>query len=238
MFERYTERARRVLFFARYEASQFGNPKIESEHFLLGLFREDKNLMTRFVRSAGVEDVRKNVESRTTIREKVPTSIDLPLSDECKRFLRYAAEEAQSLNHLHIGTEHLLLAILREEKCLAAQILYERGLRVNAIREELARSVVGGSGMPADPPHNDYVPDGDTAIKIAEAVLIPIHGREAVEGQRPFKAGLATIPDGEYWTVTGHTDPDQPALPLQARIRSDDGRILELTTKQPAQPTK
>ncbi len=125
MFERYTEKARRVIFFARYEASQFGSPYIETEHLLLGLLREDKALTNRFLRShASVESIRKQIEGHTTIREKVSTSVDLPLSNECKRVLAYAAEEAERLSHKHIGTEHLLLGLLREEKCFAAEILH------------------------------------------------------------------------------------------------------------------
>ena len=141
MFERYTEKARRVIFFARYEASQFGSPYIESEHLLLGLIREDKALANRFLRShAAIESIRKQIEAHTQVREKVSTSVDLPLSHECKRVLAYAAEEAERLSHKHIGTEHLLLGLLREEKCFAAEILLERGLRLATIREELARS--------------------------------------------------------------------------------------------------
>src|SRR5881396_352112 len=140
MFERYTEKARRVIFFARYEASQFGSPYIETEHLLLGLLREDKALTNRFLRShASVESIRKQIEGHTTIREKVSTSVDLPLSNECKRVLAYAAEEAERLAHKHIGTEHLLLGLLREEKSFAAEILHERGLRLSTIREELGR---------------------------------------------------------------------------------------------------
>ncbi len=141
MFERYTEKARRVIFFARYEASQFGSPYIETEHLLLGLLREDKALANRFLRShASIESVRKQIEGRTTVREKVSTSVDLPLSQECKRVLTYAAEEAERLSHKHIGTEHLLLGLLREEKSFAAEILHERGLRLSTLREELGRS--------------------------------------------------------------------------------------------------
>src|ERR1700747_1370258 len=141
MFERYTEKARRVIFFARYEASQFGSPCIETEHLLLGLLREDKALANRFLRySALVESIRKQIEPHTTMREKVSTSVDLPLSHECKRVLAYGAEEAERLNHKHIGTEHLLLGLLREEKCFAADILHERGLRLSQVREEIARS--------------------------------------------------------------------------------------------------
>ena len=141
MFERYTERARRVIFFARYEASQFGSPYIETEHLLLGLLREDKALTNRFLRSHGsVESIRKQIEGRTAICEKVSTSVDLPLSQESKRVLAYAAEEAERLAHKHIGTEHLLLGLLREDKCFAAEILHERGLRLSTLREELSRS--------------------------------------------------------------------------------------------------
>ncbi|HYM79220.1 MAG TPA: ATP-dependent chaperone ClpB, partial [Candidatus Dormibacteraeota bacterium] len=68
------------------------------------------------------------------------TSVDLPLSHECKRVLAYGAEEAERLNHKHIGTEHLLLGLLREEKCFAAEILHERGLRLSQVREEIQRS--------------------------------------------------------------------------------------------------
>ena len=140
MFERYTEKARRVIFFARYEASQFGSPYIETEHLLLGLLREDRALTNRFLRShASVESIRKQIEGHTTAREKTSTSVDLPLSNESKRVLAYAGEEAERLANKHIGTEHLLLGLLHEEGCYPAQILMERGLRLSQVREELGR---------------------------------------------------------------------------------------------------
>ena len=140
MFERYTEKARRIIFFARYEASQFGSPYIETEHLLLGVLREDKALTNRFLRShASVESIRRQIEDHTIAREKMSTSVDLPLSNESRRVLAYAAEEAERLANPHIGAEHLLLGLLREEKCFAAQILMERGLRLDQIREELGR---------------------------------------------------------------------------------------------------
>jgi ATP-dependent Clp protease ATP-binding subunit ClpC len=165
MFERYTEKARRVIFFARYEASQFGSPYIETEHLLLGLLREDKALTNRFLRShASVESIRKQIEGHTTIREKVSTSVDLPLSNECKRVLAYAAEEAERLSHKHIGTEHLLLGLLREEKCFAAEILHERGLRLGTIREELART----SQEKAAPAQRGNRQSGESSSLLAE----------------------------------------------------------------------
>src|ERR1700757_4331355 len=141
MFERYTEKARRVIFFARYEASQFGSPYIETEHLLPGLLREDKQLANRFLRShAAVDSIRKQIEGHTTVRETVARTVYLQLSHECKRVLAYGAEKAERLNHKHIGTEHLLLGLLREEKSFAADILHERGLRLSQVREEIARS--------------------------------------------------------------------------------------------------
>jgi ATP-dependent Clp protease ATP-binding subunit ClpC len=140
MFERYTERARRVLFFARYEASQLGSVSIETEHLLLGLIREGKGLTSRiFQRShLSLESIRKEVEGRTTeFREKVSTSVEIPFSAETKRVLNHAAEEADKLLHNYIGTEHLLLGILREERSVAATILTERGMKLNSVRDDI-----------------------------------------------------------------------------------------------------
>jgi acetyltransferase-like isoleucine patch superfamily enzyme len=147
MFERYTEKARRVIFFARYEASQFGSPYIETEHLLLGILREDKALTNRFLRShASVESIFKQIQEHTVIREKVSTSVDLPLSNESKRVLAYAAEESDRLGHKVIGAEHLLLGLLREEKCFAAAILLERGLKLKQVRTELASTPPESAG--------------------------------------------------------------------------------------------
>jgi len=180
MFERYTEKARRVIFFARYEASQFGSPYIETEHLLLGLLREDKALTNRFLRShASIESIRKQIEGHTTIREKVSTSVDLPLSHECKRVLAYAAEEAERLSHKHIGTEHLLLGLLREEKCFAAEILRERGLRLSTIREELLRSQ-SEKASPSRPKESSLLAEfsRDLTQAAMDNTLDPLIGRE------------------------------------------------------------
>jgi uncharacterized protein (TIGR03435 family) len=158
MFERYTERARRVLFFARYEASQLGSISIETEHLLLGLIREGKGLTSRIFSKAGIslQDVKKDVEGRTVFQQKVSTAIEIPFSTETKRVLQFAADEADRLLHNYIGTEHLLLALLREERSVAAQILTGRGLRLDAVRQQIAdltsaRAAAGG-GPSTDPP--------------------------------------------------------------------------------------
>src|SRR6266511_1056198 len=139
MFERYTERARRVIFFARYEASQLGSNSIETEHLLLGLIREGKGLTSRIFSKShlSMESIRKEIEGRALYRDKVSTSVDIPLSPESKRVLGYAAEEAERLIHNYIGTEHVLLGLMREEKSVAAGILGEKGMRLAAVREDI-----------------------------------------------------------------------------------------------------
>jgi ATP-dependent Clp protease ATP-binding subunit ClpC len=141
MFERYTEKARRVIFFAHYEACQFGSPYIETEHLLLGLLREDKSLMRRLLPSIDADQaIRKEIQNNTLSREKTSASVDLPLSNESKRALAYGAEEAVRLDHKHIGSGHLLLGLLREEKCFAAELLHSRNVSLEKTREAVRES--------------------------------------------------------------------------------------------------
>ncbi len=159
MFERYTEKARRTIFFARYEASQFGSPYIETEHLLLGLCREASGMLIRLATVENAfESLRSQVESRTPPRHGASASVDLPLSNECKRVLAYAAEEAERLAHRHIGAEHLLLGLLREKGCYAAELLSERGITL-----ESARTFAQGLATPVLEPR--------------ATSLIEIHGR-------------------------------------------------------------
>ncbi len=149
MFERYTEKARHVIFFARYEASEFGVPCIETEHLLLGLLREDNALTQRFLPSLdSVESIRQRVRAVTPARPKISTSVDLPLSHESKRVLAYAAQESAQLNRKHLGTDHLLLGLLREEDTLAATLLLEHGLAIETVREEIAARSTSSSDSP------------------------------------------------------------------------------------------
>lgn len=146
MFERYTERARRVLFWARYEASQIGGLTVETDHLLLGLVREGKGLTSDVFDRSQLSHaaVRQEIEGRSPLREKVSTSTEIPFSTETHRVLQFAAEEAERLRHIHIGTEHLLMGILREPSCLAATLLIERGVHLDMVREEIIRLVGAG----------------------------------------------------------------------------------------------
>ncbi|MGA2133688.1 MAG: Clp protease N-terminal domain-containing protein [Bryobacteraceae bacterium] len=133
MFERYTEQARRSIFFARYEASQFGARSIEPEHLLLGLLREDRSLRS-ILPSAKRDEIRKRIEEKAPQPiERISTSVDMPLSQDCKRALTYAAEEGEALQHRVIDSWHLALGLLRLEDSLAALLLRGSGIDYAAL---------------------------------------------------------------------------------------------------------
>lgn len=138
MFDRYTTRARRVIHRSVYVAGRTGSPQIETEHLLLGLLGEDKGLARRFLGSPwAAEVVCRRIEQNKPVREKVPGSREIPLCGAVKRALAFAAEEADLLSSKRIRTEHLLLGLLREDNCFAAEILSEHAVYLVAIRDEL-----------------------------------------------------------------------------------------------------
>ena len=144
MFEKYTEKARRAVFFARYEASQFGAPAIDTEHLLLGLLREGQPLLSRFFPAhASVDSIRRQIEGRVLFRKKITTAVEIPLSAETKNVLRYAAEEADSLSQGEVKQEHFLLGMFREKDSLGAKVLRENGVEYAVVRQELEKDVEG-----------------------------------------------------------------------------------------------
>jgi uncharacterized protein (TIGR02246 family) len=141
MFERYTEKARQVIFFARYEASQYGSHYIDTEHLLLGLMRVDFPLMSSMIGSGiSADTVRQEVEKQMQRGERFSTAVEVPLSVESTRVLTYAAEEAERLAQRQIGTGHMLLGLLREENAHAATTLRQHGADIAEIRLKLADS--------------------------------------------------------------------------------------------------
>jgi len=139
MFERYTERARRVLFFARYEASQLGSPAIQSEHLLLGLLRDGDGVTSRIFETAGLDSLAVHFEvgNAAADRPRIATSVEIPIAPDAKAALHHAVEEADALRHAHIGSEHLLLGLLHQPESTAGAILTRAGLRLAAIRESI-----------------------------------------------------------------------------------------------------
>jgi ATP-dependent Clp protease ATP-binding subunit ClpC len=167
MFERYTEKARRVIFFARYEASVHGSKYIETPHLLLGILRENGELFARLLPLPGPPSrLPAKVEALLPAGEPLSTSVDLPLSHESKQALACGAEESERLGHKEINTGHLLLGLLRaggpEVACLKAH-----GIEPEKVREEVARS-------PAEPTRGERQPsDALRQFLLALAQLPP-----------------------------------------------------------------
>jgi ClpA/ClpB-like protein len=141
MFERFTEKARRVVFFARYEAGNYGSRCIETEHLLLGLLREDSYLVKRIAGELNAGPaIRAEIEKRIVRGEPFRNEVEVPLSAQSKTVLNLAKETAEKLGHRWIDTEHLLIGLLGVEVSMAAQILSARGLKPGLIQEDLARA--------------------------------------------------------------------------------------------------
>jgi ATP-dependent Clp protease ATP-binding subunit ClpC len=138
MFEKYNEKARRALFFARYEASKLGSKVIESEHILLGILREGEDIIKEIFARFNVkpEEIRREVEGDRIFVERISSTAELPLSEESKKILAYASHEAESMMHPYVGSEHLLIGILRVDGCVAARLLASRGFNLYGVREE------------------------------------------------------------------------------------------------------
>ena len=139
MFEKYNEKARRALFFARYEASKLGSRVIESEHILLGILREGEDTVSELFRRMDVkpEAVRKEIEGERVFVERISSTAELPLSEESKKVLAYASHEAESMLHSAVGSEHLLIGLLRVEGCVAMRTLTRSGMDLYNVREEV-----------------------------------------------------------------------------------------------------
>jgi hypothetical protein len=169
MFERYTEKARRVIFFSRFEASQYGQPKIDTEHLLLGLLRESKDLC-RWLPKTDFQTIQERVDDHSPRQPSTSTSVDLPLSEAAKRVLKYAADEADRLANKHIGTEHLFLGLLDEEGCLAAELLREGGADAGELRMYYAGS------NPPKPWSFQRASYRDMGFRSLSAETVEIHG--------------------------------------------------------------
>ncbi len=138
MFEKYTEKAKKVLFLARYEASQMGSKVIGSEHLLLGLIKEGDDLVRDLFQRSNVnlELLRAELEARGPSGEKQSAPIEIPFSEEAKKVLSSAEEEAERLLHPYVSDEHILLGLLRVEDSAAGRVLAEKGMRLYALRED------------------------------------------------------------------------------------------------------
>jgi ATP-dependent Clp protease ATP-binding subunit ClpC len=137
MFERFTEHARHVIELAKQEAQRFGNEFVGTEHLLWGLAKENHGVAAATLEhfNVNLKPLRKEVEALLNGRPHVEVVEKLPQSQEVKDAISHAIEEARSMHHNYVGTEHLLLGLLRNPESIAAQVLTNLGLQLDAARD-------------------------------------------------------------------------------------------------------
>ncbi|MBN2097155.1 MAG: ATP-dependent Clp protease ATP-binding subunit [Candidatus Omnitrophica bacterium] len=149
MFNRFTERARKVIILAKEEAKRFNHDYIGTEHILLGLIREGEGVASAVLQNLGLglDKIRLEIEKLVQPGPTTVISGDIPFTPRAKRVIELAMEEARNLGHNYIGTEHLLLGLLHEGEGVAAQVLLSLGLDLNKLRNEVMELL--GQGIPA-----------------------------------------------------------------------------------------
>ena len=151
MFERFTDRARKVMQLANQEAQRFNHEYIGTEHILLGLVKEGSGVAANVLKNLDIDlrKVRTEVEKLVQAGPEMVTIGKLPQTPRAKKVIDYSIEEARNLNHNYVGTEHLLLGLLREQEGVAAQVLMNLGLKLEDVREEVL-NLLGHNSMPTE----------------------------------------------------------------------------------------
>jgi len=170
----FTDRVRKVLQMAREEAARLHHEYVGTEHILLGIIREGEGIAAAVLTNLNVdlEEVQRRIEE-TVKKGKAAAAAgpDLPYTSRAKKVLEFAMAEARDLNHSYVGTEHLLLGVLREEKGIGAQVLTDAGVTLERAREEVLRLLVRempqGGPPKAIPPRPPYTPAGRGSLELA-----------------------------------------------------------------------
>ena len=162
MFERFTDRARKVMALANQEAQRFNHEYIGTEHILLGLVKEGSGVGANVLKNLSVDlrKVRLEVEKLVKSGPDMVTMGKLPQTPRAKKVIEFAIEEARTLNHNYVGTEHLLLGLLREHEGVAAQVLMNLGLKLDEVREEVL-DLLGAGVEPEEGEIDEEKPSGD-----------------------------------------------------------------------------
>jgi ATP-dependent Clp protease ATP-binding subunit ClpC len=198
MFERFTDRARRVVVLAQEEARMLNHNYIGTEHILLGLVREGQGIACEALESLGVslEAVRSQVEEIIGQGQAAPTG-HIPFTPRAKKVLELSLREALSLGHTYIGTEHILLGVIREGEGVGAQVLQRLGANLNRVRQVVTQLLAGHTGAGEPPegferdvpgasfripagPSKELSPRARNSLELAVAVAAWL-GHDAVE---------------------------------------------------------
>jgi len=187
MFERFTDRARKVMALANQEAQRFNHEYIGTEHILLGLVKEGSGVGANVLKNLDVDlrKVRLEVEKLVKRGPDMVTMGKLPQTPRAKKVIEYAIEEARSLNHNYVGTEHLLLGLLREQDGVAATVLLNLGLRLEDVREEVLNLL--GAGIENEEASSAGAPTAEPKKGKSKTPALDSFGRDLTEMAREGK---------------------------------------------------
>ncbi len=182
MFERFTDRARKVMALANQEAQRFNHEYIGTEHILLGLVKEGSGVGANVLKNLDVDlrKVRLEVEKLVKSGPETVTMGKLPQTPRAKKVIEYAIEEARNLNHNYVGTEHLLLGLLREQDGVAAQVLMNLNLKLEDVREEVL-NLLGATDEPEEVGAPGGVIGGETKKGKSKTPALDSFGRDLTE---------------------------------------------------------
>src|SRR5437016_13128500 len=161
MFERFTDRARRVVVLAQEEARKFNHNYIGTEHILVGLIREDGGVAAKGLESLGIslDAARQQIEEIVGIGEQAPSG-HVPFTPRAKKVLELSLREALQLGHHYIGTEHILLGLIREGEGVAAQVLQKLGADLSRVRQQVIQLLSGYTGGKGEAQPGERAPQG------------------------------------------------------------------------------
>ena len=187
MYERFTDRARKVMQLANQEAQRFNHEYIGTEHILLGLVKEGSGVAANVLKNLDVDlrKIRLEVEKIVQSGPDMVTMGKLPQTPRAKKVIEYSMEEARNLNHNYVGTEHILLGLLREQEGVAAQVLMNLGLKLEDVREEVLNLL--GHGMEASEGGERAVSSGTPKGGKSKTPALDSFGRDLTELARQGK---------------------------------------------------
>jgi ATP-dependent Clp protease ATP-binding subunit ClpC len=182
MFDRFTDRARKVMGLARQEAQRFNHDYIGTEHILLGLIQEGSGVAANVLKNMDIDlkKIRAEIEKMVKTGPTMVTMGQLPFTPRAKKVLELALEEASNLNHNYLGTEHLLLGLLRESEGIAAQVLINLGVKLEDVREEVLEF------LGAEPPQHAEK-EKSSAQQKSKTPALDAFGRDLTELAREGK---------------------------------------------------
>jgi len=216
MFERFTERARKVMALANQEAQRFNHEYIGTEHVLLGLVKEGSGVGANVLKNLGVDlhKVRIEVEKLVKAGPDMVTMGKLPQTPRAKKVIEYSIDEARNLNHNYVGTEHLLLGLLREHDGVAAQVLMNLSLKLEEVRDEVLQLL--GAGVEPEEAQAGGPPEGPQRRGKSKTPALDSFGRDLTELGR----------EGQLDPVIGRKDEIERVIQVLCRRTKNNPVLL------------